>query len=1010
MPSLVSVVVAVTDGNAPYLADCVAALAGQERRPDQVLLAVEGDGADTAASVAAAMTAAAEAGLPCLAVREATPAAVRRASGGLVMVLQAGDQLTPAAVQALAGTLDATGSDLALAGAEAAERASLTTAPQALAAADLSTMMLRASHWRRADPDPSPEPLLGWLPAVRAVLAASTFDVVTDPVRRGPRRGTGIAFGALAGVAQHLPRLLPLVEEVVDRLDGDPDAAPARDHVVRRLLSAEVSAYLEEAELCDAATWQQLAAFVRRLLDGLPPAVLAGVPVESRVRAWLATEDRLADLVAFNAQRWHEEGDYPTRVSDGQVLAVLPVEVPDHVLALSAEESPLVTQLRRARWTSGDLLELDVVAFTRHVGKDAGEVTVRIGLDSTAGRHVDLAVVAVPAPEVDLMAAESHHGHADGLFRVAVDLAPLLAAGTDVWVLRVEWERAGVRRAGVVGDVERRGSAAALPARSVGATEVVLDARAARLVVRPARPDDRPDDRPRDRPRDQPRVTGLDLDGDVLVVSGTAVDGRHELRLRGPRGVASAPVEVSAGSFTVRLPLRHDPWSLGPTSLPVGSYRLRLQPDGRGPLVLDDAVVARTPYLLRSADHRVRVERNPDGSAQLVLAAPLRDDEAGPRAQHLLRRWYATDEHRVDPRLVFLQSYNGLSATDSPVAIHHELRRTRPDLRLVWSAADASVVLPGGAERVLLRSREWYAALAACGHVITNIDLDEWFCKRPGQRVLQTFHGYPAKAMGVMAWQAKSFPPSIIERHLRRTSGTWDLLLTPHPSMDVHYREQYRYDGAILSAGYPRDDQLVGPDAATIREDTRRRLGIGDRTAVLYAPTWRDDLTTNFRAAAMPSTLDVEAAARTLGEDHVILMRGHRFHRQRPEVRAQLLDVTGYPEINHLVLAADVAVLDYSSLRFDWALTGKPMVFLVPDLARYESDVRGFLYDFRSSAPGPLVSTTTEVVDALRDLGRLSDTYRDAYERFHVQFNALQDGHAAERVVAAFFGSSPPQG
>ena len=126
--------------------------------------------------------------------------------------------------------------------------------------------------------------------------------------------------------------------------------------------------------------------------------------------------------------------------------------------------------------------------------------------------------------------------------------------------------------------------------------------------------------------------------------------------------------------------------------------------------------------------------------------------------------------------------------------------------------------------------------------------------------MLQTFHGYPSKAMGVMAWEAKSHPRSLVERQLRRTSGTWDLLLTPHPAMDVHYREQYRYAGPIHNAGYPRDDVLVGPDANRLREETRLRLGIGDRTAVLYAPTWRDDLTTNFRAAHLPSTFDVEGA------------------------------------------------------------------------------------------------------------------------------------------------------
>ena len=56
-------------------------------------------------------------------------------------------------------------------------------------------------------------------------------------------------------------------------------------------------------------------------------------------------------------------------------------------------------------------------------------------------------------------------------------------------------------------------------------------------------------------------------------------------------------------------------------------------------------------------------------------------------------------------------------------------------------------------------------------------------------------------------------------------------------------------------------------------------------------------------------------------------------------------------------------MLDYSSLRFDFALTGRPMLFLVPDLDRYTGGVRGFLYDFEDSAPGPLLHHADGVVE-----------------------------------------------
>jgi CDP-glycerol glycerophosphotransferase len=117
-----------------------------------------------------------------------------------------------------------------------------------------------------------------------------------------------------------------------------------------------------------------------------------------------------------------------------------------------------------------------------------------------------------------------------------------------------------------------------------------------------------------------------------------------------------------------------------------------------------------------------------------------------------------------------------------------------------------------------------------------------------------------------------------------------------------------------------------------------------------------------------------------------------------------LVDVTDYPEVNDLILASDAAVLDYSSLRFDFALTRKPMVFLVPDLEVYSGPVRGFLYDFRSTAPGPLLDDADDVVEALRDLNGLAAAHRDEVEKFLDTYQRWQDGHATERVVEAFFG------
>jgi CDP-glycerol glycerophosphotransferase len=64
---------------------------------------------------------------------------------------------------------------------------------------------------------------------------------------------------------------------------------------------------------------------------------------------------------------------------------------------------------------------------------------------------------------------------------------------------------------------------------------------------------------------------------------------------------------------------------------------------------------------------------------------------------------------------------------------------------------------------------------------------------------------------------------------------------------------------------------------------------------------------------------------------------------------------------------------------------------------------RKVLFDYPPTAPGPLLASTTEVAEALLDLDSVISEYAAARELFNKEFNRLHDGHAAERVLNAFF-------
>jgi CDP-glycerol glycerophosphotransferase len=321
---------------------------------------------------------------------------------------------------------------------------------------------------------------------------------------------------------------------------------------------------------------------------------------------------------------------------------------------------------------------------------------------------------------------------------------------------------------------------------------------------------------------------------------------------------------------------------------------------------------------------------------------------------------------------------------------------------------DLSVPVPEGARPVVQQSEAWFEALRHSRYVIDNMHQPAFFEKAGGQVMVETFHGYPFKAMGRPHWERLRFNSQRIASLDDRTAQ-WDYLVSPAPYATEHLRRNFGFDGSMLEIGYPRNDVLLSPQAENIRASTRERLGLsGDSKVVLYAPTFRDNVSVDDFRAPMVDYLDIPHLLGALGEEFVILVRGHAFNARMPtrlERRRAVIDVTDYPQVSDLYLAADALIADYSSLRFDFALTDKPMIFLVPDLEAYRDEARGWLFDFQSSAPGPHVASTEEVTNWLLQPELLQKQFHEEYQRFHRQFHAWEDGHAAQRLVDEVFGS-----
>src|SRR3712207_9091122 len=86
---------------------------------------------------------------------------------------------------------------------------------------------------------------------------------------------------------------------------------------------------------------------------------------------------------------------------------------------------------------------------------------------------------------------------------------------------------------------------------------------------------------------------------------------------------------------------------------------------------------------------------------------------------------------------------------------------------------------------------------------------------------------------------------------------------------------------------------------------------------------------------------------------------------------------------------------------FDFAITGRPMLFFTYDLAYFRDELRGFYFDLEDVAPGPMLSTSTELIDAIADLDGVRERHATRYAEFQQTFCHLEEiGRAScrERV------------
>ncbi|HEX6872678.1 MAG TPA: bifunctional glycosyltransferase family 2 protein/CDP-glycerol:glycerophosphate glycerophosphotransferase [Micromonosporaceae bacterium] len=367
------------------------------------------------------------------------------------------------------------------------------------------------------------------------------------------------------------------------------------------------------------------------------------------------------------------------------------------------------------------------------------------------------------------------------------------------------------------------------------------------------------------------------------------------------------------------------------------------------------------------------------------------------------RAWYAVQRRLpIEADLAVYAAYWYRGFACNPAAIYQKAAELVPWVRGVWIVEpDAVAKMPPGVPFVVHRSLRYYRTLARARWLVNNVNFPDFVVKRPGSVHVQTHHGTPVKVMGLDQAQFPVGAQGLDFAALMRRCDRWDYSVSANAHTTEVWSRAYPCAYQHLEYGYPRNDRLVVAEPAQVAA-VRADLAVPDgTTVVLYAPTHREYL------AGPPNLIELDEFADALGEDTLVLARGHYFYTSRtarfhPRVR----DVSDHPRVEDLLLAADVLVTDYSSIMFDYAVLDRPIAIYAPDWDAYRR-TRGVTFDLIAEAPGVVATTAADLVDAFRTGAIRDDAAAKARAQFRARFCALEDGRAAERVVRRVFLDAP---
>lgn len=354
----------------------------------------------------------------------------------------------------------------------------------------------------------------------------------------------------------------------------------------------------------------------------------------------------------------------------------------------------------------------------------------------------------------------------------------------------------------------------------------------------------------------------------------------------------------------------------------------------------------------------------------------------------------------IRKKQVFFSAYEGKQYSCNPKIIYEKLK-SMPEYQnfdFIWESNEQNFDIDD--KQVKHNSFAYFFYVMTSKYIITNSGITCCIPLRKSQININTWHGGGAFKKVGYATTGEINGGDLLRVSLASNQTTY--FLSSSLKFTNIMSESLRMEKEkFLPIGMPRNDIFFDKEKMRkINLSVRKKYNIEQNSiVVLYAPTYRGNSGSDeFNKINLNFELIENSIKKRFSKESVFLVRSHYYNTEKM-LSDKYINVSDYPDMQELLVTADILITDYSSSIWDFGLSKKLCLLYVPDVNVYEN-VRGF-YTPIDSWSGIKCITNEDIGYQIENYDE--DDYIKKVNNYYKLLTSYDKGNACDNLINIVF-------